>query len=382
MCHRALSQGVGATRAVGGMYHDRLRSMRDRHRHRYRFQIINRRAVRRLAIFLLILTCGLGASYFIMIRMPGKSYSGLLPTLTDAQRTLADEMQRDVTHLAETIGVRNVFQPEAYAKAAQYIESELTGAGYECARQSFNVSVAEVGVFNMECVNLIAERTGTMRPEEIIVIGAHYDTCFSSPGANDNGSGVAATLALARRFAHISTTRTIRFVMFANEEPPFFQTDQMGSMVYAKSCQTRGDDIRLMIALETIGCFSDEPDSQSYPFPFSIFYPSTGNFIAFVGNVGSRRQVRDVVRRFRREAKFPSEGGAIPGGIPGVGWSDHWAFWQHGYPALMVTDTAPYRYAHYHQVSDTPDKLDYDRMAILVDELARVIEEVANSTNR
>ena len=183
---------------------------------------------------------------------------------------------------------------------------------------------------------------------------------------------------LARAFAGRTPTRTLRLVFFVNEEPPHFQTEHMGSWVYAKQCRKRNENVVAMLSLETIGYYSDDKGTQKYPRPLSLFYPSRGNFIAFVGNVSSRRLVRQVVGSFRRHARFPSEGGAIPGFVPGVGWSDHWSFWQEGYEAVMVTDTAPFRYPHYHLPSDGPDKLDYERTALLVSGLERVVEDLVN----
>jgi hypothetical protein len=133
-----------------------------------------------------------------------------------------------------------------------------------------------------------------------------------------------------------------------------------------------------MISLETIGYFSDAPRSQIYPAPgLTAFYPTTGNFIGFVGNVRSHALVRRVIRNFRDAGKLPSEGAAMPSFIPGVGWSDQWAFWQNGYPGIMVTDTAPFRYPYYHAASDTPDKLDYDRFALVVSGMQKVIADLA-----
>jgi Zn-dependent M28 family amino/carboxypeptidase len=201
-----------------------------------------------------------------------------------------------------------------------------------------------------------------------------------SPGANDNGSGAAATLALARRVAGRNLPRTVRLVAFVNEEAGAFKTEAMGSLVYARQCRERNEKIVAMLSLETIGYYSTEPNSQSYPLPgLGALYPTTGNFIAFVGNFGSRALVRDVVGSFRKHARFPSEGAALPSAVPGIDWSDHWSFWQNGYPALMVTDTAPFRYPYYHLAQDTPDKLDYDRMARVVAGLRYVIEELAGA---
>ena len=190
---------------------------------------------------------------------------------------------------------------------------------------------------------------------------------------------VAAVLALARRFAGTQNYRTLRFVAFVNEEPLYFQSTEMGSYVYAQRCRERGDQISAMISLETIGYFSGLPHSQRYPAPgFGLLYPRTGNFIGFVSNIGSRSLLRAALGEFRRHAQVPSEGAALPAGVPGVGWSDQWAFWQHGYPGIMVTDTAPFRYPHYHRPSDTPDKLDYDSMTRVVTALEKMIRQQVN----
>jgi Zn-dependent M28 family amino/carboxypeptidase len=184
-------------------------------------------------------------------------------------------------------------------------------------------------------------------------------------------------LALARRFAGKPPQHTLRFVSFVNEEPPYFLREQMGSFVYAGRCKARGDRILAMISLETIGYFSDAPRSQTYPAPgLGVFYPSVGNFIGFVSNVPSRDLLRRAIGLFRKHAKIPSEGAALPAFVPGVSWSDQWSFWQHGYPGIMITDTAPFRYPHYHSDTDTPDKLDYDRFALVVSGMEKVIEEL------
>lgn len=334
-----------------------------------------RRAVKRVAVLFVLLCAFLVWVYFTMIRMPGETYRGPLLPLTGTQVALRDALRRDVEMLAGEIGPRGVVRPIQLAASADFIERSLQEAGYEVERQCYNVH-------GVTCCNLVAELLGTSRADEIVVIGGHYDSVLVDgilcPGANDNASGAAATLALARAFAELSPQRTVRFVLFVNEEPPFFQNPFMGSWVYAKRCRERGENIVAMLSLETIGYYSDERGSQEYPFPLGLLYPSTGNFISFVGNVGSRKLVRESIGSFRRHAKFPSEGGALPGSMPGVGWSDHWAFWQEGYPAIMVTDTAPFRYPHYHQASDTPDKLDYDRMARVVEGLEQVVLDLAN----
>jgi Zn-dependent M28 family amino/carboxypeptidase len=282
---------------------------------------------------------------------------------------LRAELAADVQTLAGEIGERNLPHYPQLTAAADFIEGSFSRAGLEPRRETYEVQ-------GLACHNLEAEIRGAR--SQVVVIGAHYDSVFGSPGANDNGSGVAALLALARRFAGKPTGQTLRFVAFVNEEPPYFQTEQMGSFVYAKRCKARGDQISAMISLETIGYFSDAPRSQVYPSPgLGLFYPTTGNFIGFVGNLPSRSLLRRVIALFRDEAKLPSEGAALPSFVPGVGWSDQWSFWQCGYPAIMVTDTAPFRYPYYHMASDTPAKLDYDRFALVVSGLEKTIAALA-----
>ena len=318
----------------------------------------------------------------LMIRMPGKSYQGILPPLTDAEETFRDQLRRHVRKLAGEIGERNLIQYTALREAADYVHHSFEQAGYGVERQTYDVAPrsffgsSEVPEQPLACANLIAEIPGSEKPQEIVVVGAHYDSVEGSPGANDNATGVAAVLALARSFAGKKPGRTLRFLAFVNEEPPYFQTASMGSLVYARRCQERQENVVAMLSLETIGYYSDEPGSQNYPAPLGFFYPSTGNFVAFVGDISSRGLVRKVIRSFRESTQFPSEGAAAFGSLPGVGWSDHWSFWQAGYPGVMVTDTALYRYPYYHGALDTPDKIDYDRLARLVMGIEGVIEEL------
>jgi hypothetical protein len=337
-------------------------------------KIITRGAIIRLIALVpaVILFCIWG--YLTMIKMPGKNYKGPLPQLTEEQIHLKEQLTQDVQTLAGQIGERNTMRYEKLNAAADFIEKSLTDANYKVCRQEF---IAD----GKKCYNLEAESTGSIYPDKIIVVGAHYDSVYSSPGANDNGSGVAATLALARLFAGKPAPCTLRFVLFANEEPPFYHTDEMGSFVYAKECKQKNEKIIAMLSLETIGCYTDEPHSQKYPFPFNLFYPSTGNFIGFVGNISNGGLVRKVTKSFRKNCQFPSQAGAVPGFVPGIDWSDHWSFWQQGYPAIMVTDTAPYRYHHYHQPSDTPEKIDYGRLARVTAGLAAVLNDLSQTTD-
>jgi len=297
--------------------------------------------------------------------MPGKNISKTVPLSSD-EITLREELRADVQKLAGEIGERDMWRYAQLNEAADFIENSFLHAGLHPRRDSYELR-------GQACHNIEVEIPGTH--PEVLLIGAHYDSVFGSPGANDNGSGVAATLALARHFANRKMQHTMRFVAFVNEEPPYFLSGEMGSLVYAGRCKARGDKISAMISLETIGYFSDAPHSQTYPSPgLGIFYPKVGNFIGFVANVHSRALLRRVIALFREHAKIPSEGVALPAFVPGVSWSDQWSFWRNGYPGIMVTDTAPFRYPYYHSANDTPDKLDYDRFALVVSGMEKVIE--------
>lgn len=294
-------------------------------------------------------------AYFTIVAMPLQTFHGPLPALTQKEQALSTEMRRYVYDLAEEIGERNVEHFPQLQGAASYITATLESFGYHVGKEPFVAN-------GKTCWNLVAEIPGGTA-KDIVIVGAHYDTAPGAPGANDNGSGVAATLALARAYAGKQLSRTIRFVFFANEERPHFL---QGSRIYAAGCRARNEEVRAMYSIETIGWYSDSAGSQAYPFPFNLCYPSTGNFIAFVGNMDSRALVTEAISAFRQTTAFPSEGASAPGWIAGIGWSDHAAFWEQGYQAIMITDTAPFRYPFYHTASDTPDRLDYDRMARVV----------------
>jgi Zn-dependent M28 family amino/carboxypeptidase len=225
--------------------------------------------------------------------------------------------------------------------------------------------------------NIEAEIDSRDDPPRTLVVGAHYDSAAGSPGANDNATGVAALLELARMLKNSNPGLRIRFVAFGNEEPPYFQTESMGSRRYAAMAYRRNEKITGMLALETLGCYSSSPGSQQYPLGFGLLYPNRGNFIGFVGNLSSRAVVRRSIDAFRKTTRFPSQGIAAPGWFTGVGWSDHWSFWKEGIAALMITDTALFRYPYYHTSEDTPDKVDCERTARVVSGVARVIAELA-----
>ena len=308
-------------------------------------------------IVLFAFAAAAGAMLWWMTAMPGSSWAGAMEPPSPDESALAARLRADVSAFASR--EHNIRHPEAYEAAALYLEQQLAAAGHAVRRQPFTVGSAAVR-------NLDVEIAGSDPAAGIVVVGAHYDSVHGAPGANDNGSGTAATLELARRLAGWKPRHTWRLALFANEEPPYFHTDAMGSVVYARAIRARGETVVAMFSLETLGYYSDLPGSQRYPFPLDLLYPDRGDFLAFVGNVGGRDLVRSTLATFRSRARFPSDGVAAPGWLPGIDWSDHWSFWREGWPALMITDTAPYRYPHYHLKSDTPDKLDYARLARVV----------------
>ena len=291
--------------------------------------------------------------------------------MTSPGGDLEERLRGHVEALAGDIGERNVWTPGSMERAASYIRSEWEEQGYSVHRQTFDAR-------GTECANLEVEVTGGERAGEVLLVGAHYDTVDGCPGANDNGSAVAALLELSRMLRGSDPARTLSFVAFANEEPPFHVTGEMGSRHYAREAREREDDIHLMVSLETIGYYSDEPGSQKAPPVVRWLYPDRGSFLAFVGHLGSWGDVRRAAKAFGQATDFPAERVVLPRAVPGISWSDHRSFWAEGFDALMVTDTAPYRYPHYHRPTDTPDKIDYGRLAKVTRGLRGMIERLAN----
>ncbi len=286
-----------------------------------------------------------------------------------------EDLEKYVGVLAGDIGERHLGEYKKLRAAAFWIESSLgpSNMGYAVDRENYEVDGQAVW-------NVIADLRGTERADELVVVGAHYDTVPGCPGANDNGSGVAALLSLANSFSGTTPARTIRFVAFVNEEPPHFHTDTMGSMVHAGNLSRQGAKVAAMISLETIGHYTDEPGSQRTPagVPAGRF-PDVGNFIALVGNPESQSLLDRVADAYAGSGSpVPAMVAALPESVEGVGWSDHWSFWRAGYPAIMVTDTAPYRYPHYHRPTDTADRIDYARFTEVVKGLRAAVEALAN----
>jgi Zn-dependent M28 family amino/carboxypeptidase len=203
---------------------------------------------------------------------------------------------------------------------------------------------------------------------ERLVVGAHYDAFGPYPAADDNASGVAGLIELAYLLGQHPPALAVELVAFTLEEPPYFRTAEMGSAVHAQSLKAAGVTVRVMFSLEMIGYFSDAPDSQRFPVPLlSLCYPSRGNFITVAGNVGEGLLVRRIKRAMSGASELPVYSINAPRLIPGLDFSDHLNYWQAGYPAVMITDTAFFRNRNYHTMQDTADKLDYRRMAQVVE---------------
>ena len=279
----------------------------------------SRRAKGRLIFYPSLVSLAVAFFAFTMV-MPGRSHHGGLPPLGIAGEARAARLRSDVTLLVGEDVERSQRAAGTLERTAGLIESALRETEYPVAR----LPVARA-----------------------LNAGKH------------------------------APARTVRFVAFVNEEPPYFWNAEMGSLVYARSCRARGDDVVAMLSLETLGYYRDAPGTQKYPPIVSWFYPDRGDFVAFVGNLGSRSVVRDAIRTFRGAVAFPSEGAALPSFVAGVGWSDQWSFWQVGYPGVMVTDTAPFRNPHYHQPGDVPATLDYARMARVTEGLVAVVKKLA-----
>ena len=288
--------------------------------------------------------------------LPGRSASGDLPPPTEQLSQLATALRGHVTAIASK--PHNLVYPAELEQSADHIAAHLRRLGYTVNEQRY---VTRHGLASRNIWIEIAPPAGADR---WLVVGAHYDSAGNAPGANDNGSGVAAVLELARLFENWTPERRgIILVLFANEEPPYFRTDDMGSRRFAERMADERRTVSGMICLETIGWFDDRPGSQKYPPPLSAFFPNKGDFLAFVAMPGSRAFMHQALKGFREVSAIPTIGGVAPSFIPGIDWSDHASFAARSMPAVMITDTAPFRYPHYHQPTDTPDKLDYIRLA-------------------
>jgi len=283
---------------------------------------------------------------------------------------LVEKLKRHVYKLAHEIGDRSIFRYEKLIDAERYITEQFQSFGYK-------VEFQEYTLYNKPVKNIIVTKIGRQRPEEIIILGAHYDTC-GNPGADDNASAVAGLLEIARFISDKQTNSSLKFIAFVNEEPPFFKTENMGSRVYIRAAKESREDIKATLILEMIGYYTDKLYSQRYPPIFGMFHPNRGNFIAVVGNFPSRWLVKEVISNFKKETQFPIRSVITFSSIAGVDFSDHWSFWQEGYPAVMITDTSFYRNLNYHTSSDTYETLNYENMAEVVKGLSAALIELTN----
>lgn len=296
-----------------------------------------------------------------------------MPALRTLRET-RDELEAHVRRLAEIIGERNDRAPEplmALRCAADYVSTKLLDAGFSVTRYPI---VGSPGAENVE-----ARLGGFLTPEESIVVGAHYDSIPGGPGADDNASGVAVMLAVARSLAGARFRRSVRLVAFANEEPPHTRRNTMGSLQYANMLQGEEVHVSAMISLETLGFYSRRRSDPEYPWPLNLVSPWRGDFLAIVGNLASARVVRRAHEAFCRTVEdVRVKAFAFPGFLPLVKSSDHWSFWKCGFPAIMLTDTGPLRSRRYHRATDTPEPLDFERLAHMVPGVAAIVSELAH----
>jgi len=267
--------------------------------------------------------------------------------------------------------------PEGLKRAADFLAGVFKQRGYAVTSQEFPA----VGIL---CANIEAvspDFAGTDKPH--LIIGAHYDSAPGTLGADDNASAVAILLELARMLADKPIAKSLRFVAYTNEEPPHFCTPTMGSVVHAKACRKRGDKITGMICLESLGVFLTEPGSQELPAEFGLLLeafkkmllppgldPTVGNYLAVIGNPASAEFMGSFVSRMANDDELP----VLATEIVDIRLSDHLAYWDENYPAIMLTDTALYRNSHYHLPSDTPEKLNYPVMALLTERISNAVE--------
>ena len=318
---------------------------------------MNWRRSLKIAIGTLILVSFAGALLGILVTGP---VVVLQPRLEFNIEPSADRMRTAVTRLCNDFGTRDYRHPETLMVAAEWIGSELEAAGLQVSFQDYEL---REGVFR----NVVGFRPGAAEDAPAIVIGAHYDAYGGFPGADDNASGVAVLLELARTLPDSAPRFGQYFVAFSTEEPPFFGTDDMGSFRFAGKLVDEGVDVSLMIALDMVGYFSDQPGSQSMPLSIlKLLYPSKGNFLAVTANLKNGVSIRRVKQGIKAVRELPVHSFRAPGGFAGVDLSDHLSFWKLGFPAVLVTDTSFHRNPNYHQAGDTPDTLDYDTMVKVV----------------
>jgi Zn-dependent M28 family amino/carboxypeptidase len=280
-------------------------------------------------------------------------------------------LRKNVVTLSQQLPPRDGERPGNLQQAAKYIAGEFKNAGGQVSEQTFQVD-------GRQYRNVIA-RFGPASPERV-VIGAHYDTFAGLPGADDNASGIAGLLELAALFAKTQLPRQVELVAYPLEEPPYFRSQSMGSMQHARWLKEQKVKVRAMLSLEMIGYFSDAANSQQYPFPgLALIYGKRGNFITVAGRFADESLVRRVKRAMTSANNLPVHSINAEASVPGIDFSDHRSYWQYGYPAAMITDTAFYRNPHYHSAGDLAETLDYSRMAQVVQQVYSAVLDLAGA---
>lgn len=304
-------------------------------------------------VAMLALAAGALVTGWAVLTQPFVIPVAITPPPVDAAR-----LEAHVRMLSETLHPRSAAEPVRLDAAASYVQRELSRAGAVVAEQRYEADGQPVR-------NLVARFGPAHGP--LLVIGAHYDSHGHTPGADDNASGVAGLIELARLLAASPPPRPVELVAYTLEEPPHFRRDTMGSAQHARALKQAGRDVELMISLEMIGTFSDAPGSQRYPIAaLQWIYPDRGDFIAIVARVADAGATRRLKAAMRGATPLPVHSMNATARIPGVDFSDHLNYWAEGWTAVMVTDTAFERNPHYHRAEDTAEKLDYRRMAQVV----------------
>jgi len=325
--------------------------------------------MKNVLVILLLLGGAVALVGRMLTSMPGLAFTGALPALTEEEADCAEALRDHVETIGRDIGARGRHAPDKLEAAEDYLTQRLRQAGL--TPEAFRYESGGQGALDLVC-----EIPGTRARDEIVVVGAHYDSAARSPGADDNASGCAVLLEIAEALGGSAYERTLRFVLFSNGALPYAGTPASGARAYAKVAHERGEKIVLMISLDSLGSFRSAPKTQSVPFPLQACYPDRGDFVAFVGDLSSRTNLTRSVETFRKVARFPSEGLVLPAWAPGFAATDDASFRAEGFPALRITDTGTWRHTHSGTISDTADRIDYEPMARVTLGLARMIAEL------
>ncbi len=296
-------------------------------------------------------------SYWYMVRCEGRWYEAPLETGMEKElKAMENELKSIVSFFSDTLGPRNPVHYSSLVAAENWITDRWESLGYEVRKQTFLVE-------GKECSNLEIAFPGRLRASEIVILSAQYDTWPDSPGANNNASGMAVLLKLSEMLRNYQPDRTLRLVAFTTQEPPYDNTESMGSLRYAQRSKEMGENIQVILSMDAIGIYKHEPGSQKLPFPFSLFYPDQGNFLGFIANLKTRPYVIEATRGFRKGSAFPIRGGSVPSWVKGAAWSDHGSFWKFGYAGMQITDTGAYRALSHTTSEDTIEKIDFVALA-------------------